>query len=284
MFKAIDHAFGYERVISRTHEIFQKCFSYYVDSPLKITPGKDNLPFCWQGQYGGIEGLRQKGWSIVGAQLLRYIAVETGLTYSILLQGDNQVITLKFLRELGPDDPKYKLETRRLLRKACGLLDRLCHASKEIGFITKREETWISSRLLMYGKFPVLDGAGEGVISKRVSRLYATSNDVTPTLTGMMSTLSILGLTMAQLSNSLVLPLSITYWYNMTHVQQHMNYSPVHGRSLYRLLFQSTFHTMESRSFRWSPSTNTGHKDLLFDLITRDTILGGVGGISPIRF
>ncbi|DAZ87783.1 TPA_asm: hypothetical protein [Metorhabdovirus 2] len=284
VFRVLDKAFGFTNVISRTHKIFESCFYYYSETPNRITTSKDNIPWCWQGQLGGIEGLRQKGWSVIGALLLRLVSSELRINYEILLQGDNQVVILKFHKECTPDMTGYTREKMRLLHKAQDVLRALCDYSQQLGLITKREETWISSRLMMYGKFPILDGASQGIISKRVSRLYAMSNDVSPTLSNMMSTVVTLGLTMAQVSNTITLPMAVCYWYLSKLVHMHMEYSPIHGLGLSSLILHSVKTGPPTGTGIWSPQTRASDQALLFDLLTRDSILGGLGGVSPIRF
>lgn len=48
----------------------------------------------WQGQPGGCEGLRQKGWTSVIVSALAANQYETGLHSHIIGQGDNQVIVV----------------------------------------------------------------------------------------------------------------------------------------------------------------------------------------------
>lgn len=45
---------------------------------------------CWNGQKGGLEGLRQKGWSVLN--LLERAGRQRNTEIKILAQGDNQVI------------------------------------------------------------------------------------------------------------------------------------------------------------------------------------------------
>jgi hypothetical protein len=50
----------------------------------------------WDNHLGGIEGLRQKGWTIFTICLLKYIAESHEVECEIMGQGDNQVLILTY--------------------------------------------------------------------------------------------------------------------------------------------------------------------------------------------
>lgn len=71
LFRVMGQFFGLENLFTRTHEFFEKSLIYYKDRPdlMMINENRKvvNKPgefVCWQGQLGGLEGLRQKGWSV----------------------------------------------------------------------------------------------------------------------------------------------------------------------------------------------------------------------------
>lgn len=50
------------------------------------------FPVCWEGELGGLKGLRQKGWSIVNLLVLLWEAKTRNTLVKTLAQGDNQII------------------------------------------------------------------------------------------------------------------------------------------------------------------------------------------------
>lgn len=72
VFKVIGQFFGLPMLFARTHEFFEKSLVYYRDRPdlMKVVnntvENRDPTKIvCWNGQAGGLVGLRQKGWSVL---------------------------------------------------------------------------------------------------------------------------------------------------------------------------------------------------------------------------
>lgn len=53
---------------------------------------RGNFPVCWDGQLGGLECLRQKGWSVVNLLVLMREAKTRNTLVCTFDQGDNQVV------------------------------------------------------------------------------------------------------------------------------------------------------------------------------------------------
>lgn len=77
VFRVMGQFLGLPNLFTRTHEFFKKSLVYYKDRPdlMRVESGKvinatENI-VCWEGQAGGLEGLRQKGWSVVN-----YLGIE----------------------------------------------------------------------------------------------------------------------------------------------------------------------------------------------------------------
>ena len=98
IFKVMGEFLGYHKLIYRTREFFEQCLVYYNErSDLMNTDGKTvwcNSPatVVWEGQFAGIDGLRQKGWSILNLLVIQREAKIRNTTVHTLAQGDNQVI------------------------------------------------------------------------------------------------------------------------------------------------------------------------------------------------
>ncbi|KAI0981280.1 hypothetical protein GJ496_001968 [Pomphorhynchus laevis] len=75
----MDNLFRFEKLISRTHEVFTNSLIYTSD--------KEYLP-QWES---GFEGLRQRGWTIVTVATIRLVSKETKIPIKIMGQGDNPI-------------------------------------------------------------------------------------------------------------------------------------------------------------------------------------------------
>ncbi|MFZ6846590.1 hypothetical protein, partial [Undibacterium sp. RuTC16W] len=137
----------------RSYEMFSESQLYlangYVLPEIDETKNrlKDGLT-VWSDHKGGIEGLRQKGWTIFTIVALKYVASVNGISCNLMGQGDNQVMILNYKKNTT-DPPRIKhQEFLRTLDQFLSL----------IGPPLKPEETWTSSNFFAYGKFPVLKG------------------------------------------------------------------------------------------------------------------------------
>ena len=84
LFSDFDYLFGLTNVFSRSHELFNPCQFYLADGSItpQFEPGTTvmiEVPGIWKEHLGGIEGLRQKGWTIFTVILLRFIADLLGM-------------------------------------------------------------------------------------------------------------------------------------------------------------------------------------------------------------
>ncbi|WPV62726.1 MAG: RNA-dependent RNA polymerase [Jingmen bat rhabdovirus 1] len=284
IFQQVDKAFGWTKVISQTHQIFKNSFIYFVDRLDKIDPGfNTQLPYCWSGQSGGLEGLRQKMWTVVGALMLRRVGLRHNQDFDLMMQGDNQIVIAKYHLYSDPGTPDRLLEKQQLASKGKSILRTISEYSDKLGLITKLEETWISSSILIYGKYPIVRGESAGMFLKLISRLFSTSNDATPSLTNVLSSAVTVGLTAAQRFKCVTAPMITTYWYMCNIIWQYMRYNPVLQRGMIEVVNQVT--GSKRAAFKsWNPCTNPTHQLFLLDLLFRDSILGGSGGTTPLRF
>nr|DAZ87800.1 TPA_asm: hypothetical protein [Triaenorhabdovirus 1] len=276
VFQVIDKSFGWSNVVSRTHKFFSRSFVGYADR-LDCIPSdlSENHPWCWKNHLGGLEGLRQKGWSVVGALLLRAASRKTGVNFRVLLQGDNQIVIISRPCKYIDGSPEWVKEATMCMSSATKLLDTIAKLSSKIGLITKKEETWASASLLLYGKAPVIGGTMMGATIKRASRMFSTSGDMTPGLTNSLSSSVTTCLSIAQQMSQVLLPIVFGYWFNRRTALSQIAYSYIAGGSLL-----SSF-KIDARDHQiLSKRLNL----LIFDILTRDSSLGGIGGTSPIRF
>ncbi len=102
IFKVMSQFLGFKTLISRTHEFFEQSLVYYKERPdLMRVVGEGlecttNARVAWNGQDGGFEGLRQKGWSVCDSLKLERAARHRNVEIDILTQGDNQIVFTRF--------------------------------------------------------------------------------------------------------------------------------------------------------------------------------------------
>nr|AVM87284.1 L protein [Beihai dimarhabodovirus 1] len=269
IFQVIDKALGFSNLITRTHEIFQNCLVYHANSPhlFRINESYEGentsqARVCWNGQDGGFEGLRQKGWSVISLLMILDCAAKTHTKVEVLAQGDNQIIC-----------PSYKVVTGRIgdvrsnnlfsiKRSATQLIKSISQGAKKLGLLIKGSETWASSNFLVYGKNLLFNRKMLPVESKRLSRASCLNNDQLPTLKNNLSTVATTCLTIAQQSPT---------------VSPSMFAFVILGREIIE------------DTFVYSPILNSSIDENLTDmsmslLLFLDGGLGGLGGCSLNRF
>lgn len=111
--------------------------------------------------------MAQKLWTIQSILIILSTADQLGIAVSVMGQGDNLVIVLKWKRTQHPN----KLQLREQF------LTVLSNNFHRMGMELKDEETWVSSRLLEYGKVRWLNGAPVQQGAKRARRIIPDEND-----------------------------------------------------------------------------------------------------------
>ncbi|UHR49895.1 MAG: RNA-dependent RNA polymerase [Hangzhou rhabdovirus 1] len=181
IFKCFDNLFGFSNLYQRTHEMFNDSHIYLLNGSYMPTLSGGSLKTdigCWTGHLGGIEGLRQKGWTLWTVSLLLYISEDISVRLSIMGQGDNQV-----LREIYPesfDEPRMMTEHFKLIKSLNDFL-------LKVGPPLKLEETWTSRFLFVYGKYTIYKSVSLPMSLKRIARIFRLSNEDYPTLESTIS-------------------------------------------------------------------------------------------------
>ncbi|UAU42858.1 polymerase [Sandjimba virus] len=216
VFRVMGQFMGYPKLFERTHEFFQKSLIYYAGdkSLLTISEGKvvnsTSLRACWDGQAGGLEGLRQKGWSLLNIILLERIARKRNTKIKLLAQGDNQVVCTSFKLTSIRDDQRAK-HIKEVLEQNRKIMEDIKIGTAGLGLIINQEETMVSTEYLNYGKVPVYRGNICGLKMKRWARVNCFSNDNLPNLSNVISTVSSTALSVSHFSMSFIDPM---YNYN----------------------------------------------------------------------
>nr|UDL13988.1 MAG: RNA dependent RNA polymerase [Xiangshan rhabdo-like virus 2] len=223
IFSDFDNLFGLTNCFRRSHELFHPAFLYLADGSVshELNEGKTDLKlsdYVWDDHLGGIEGLRQKGWTIFTVVILKYIVESMGLDFELMGQGDNQVLIIKF----------YNMSKNLIQEKSDLLLGKLQHFLSLIGPPLKLEETWSSSGFFTYGKFAVFKGTPLSMSLKKVCRTMRLTNEG---LQNLESTLSSISANAAAASSSdldPVIPFIIGKFETLAAIVLHL-YRPFYG-------------------------------------------------------
>lgn len=276
VFEVIGKFFGYPKLFSRTHEFFQKAVIYYRDRPdlMKVENGvllnvDPNQMVVWNGQKGGLEGLRQKGWSVVNLLVIERESGIRNTEVKILAQGDNQVICTFYKIDPHRSDEELKGHLTRMHRNNAAIIARIREATFSIGLLINNDETLQSADMLIYGKNIMYRGNMTVLEEKRYSRITCMTNDQLPSMSSIMSTVSTNCLTVAHYSKSCI---NSIYNYNWL------------GNFALNLL---EWHNPALRS---SPDQIISNKEVMQGvkfralIIYLDPSLGGISGMSLTRF
>nr|WGF21061.1 L [Spodoptera frugiperda rhabdovirus] [Spodoptera frugiperda rhabdovirus] len=183
-YHTIDTMFGLENCFTRTHEMFYNSFLYLIDGsylPTIVDDGFKTDIGCWRHHLGGIEGLRQKGWTLWTVMLIRLVAEKYIFNMSIMGQGDNQMLLLTF---------DSNIPEEYALSQVNDFLQSLKDKLSLIGPPLKLEETWISKDFYLYGKYPIKGGVSLTTSWKKSCRMFRCCNEDYPTIESSLSSLA----------------------------------------------------------------------------------------------
>lgn len=171
MFQDFDHLFGFENVYARTHEMFSGqiylAMNHYLPVVNKTEQKLWDSEIVWSDHLGGIEGLRQKGWTIFTTVILKMVSELTGVECTTMGQGDNQVFLCKY---------RVK-EDQSVADQHAHFLKTLDKILEQIGPPLKPLETWSSSNFFIYGKYPLWKGVPLSMSLKKICRCMRLTND-----------------------------------------------------------------------------------------------------------
>lgn len=278
VFKVMGQFLGYPNLMTRTHEIFEKSWIYYnnrgdlmgIDAYGNLV-NTTKVRVCWQGQQGGLEGLRQKGWSVNNLLVIQRESNSVNTRVKVLAQGDNQVICTQYkLRPHRTLDDQIR-NIRDIINNNQILLDRVTQGTSKLGLIINQDETVQSADFLVYGKTCVFRGNIRNLETKRWSRVTCVTNDQLPTLANTLSSVSSNALTVAHYS---LTPTSAIY---------HYNFIGHFARLIVEIHNPAIRASVYSYTPQWTKSSFSSLGYLVSSLYL-DPSLGGTSGISLSRF
>ncbi|WAD86935.1 polymerase [Tupavirus incomtus] len=275
VFRVMGEFLGYPNLIARTHEFFRESLVYFINRPDLMVVAGDTLEnatpqrVCWNGQDGGLEGLRQKGWSILNLLLILRLGKLRNTEIKVLAQGDNQVLNMHYKLPTHRTEEELDDCIGEIVRNNNYIMGEVDRWTLRLGLVINKNETMQSADFLIYGKVPIFRGNVTIPESKRWSRVNCVTNDQLPTFANVISTVSSTALTVSHFSNSFVDPIeSYNYLGNLARVLVEL-FNPILGVPM------ATHCEFKEK---------LGGFGYLVSSLYLDPSLGGICGMSLTRF
>ncbi|DBA36983.1 TPA_asm: L [Chrysanthemum alphacytorhabdovirus 1] len=237
VFLCLGQLFGLPELYNQTYEIFSRSIIYLADGTYVPSVKGGNLvvdePYVFEGHKGGMEGLRQKGWTIFTVCCLNMVCERYNCTYKIMGMGDNQVLQITLFTykvdSRGAATEQGCTEMRNTLR---ALFEALIYTFRQIGLPLKPLETWMSEDLYLYGKYPLLRGVPLSMDLKKIMRMFHNSNDDIMTVENGMGTVYGNAASAVQLTSCSLVPYIIGMYMASYCSSCFLEYHPLLGTSL----------------------------------------------------
>lgn len=133
-------------------------------------------PLVYRTWLGGVEGIWQKLWSLCTYAMICTALHRRGLSYILIGQGDNQILSI-----VAPRDDSKSL-ARQYMELNEDITRRLEQACAAVGQELKPEECLQSRSVITYSKEVWVRGVMRPLTLKYFSRVGARTNDEVPTL------------------------------------------------------------------------------------------------------
>ncbi|AJR28409.1 polymerase [Chaco virus] len=196
IFRVMGQFLGMPNLIERTHEVFNKSFIYFVNRPdlMSVKEGQivnnSSNKVCWQGQLGGLEGLRQKGWTISSMLMLNRLPRRRNTMIRTLAQGDNQIVITTYRPRQWSCDEEKLIIFQEIKANNDEIMKEVANGAVKMGLEIKKEECMQSTGFLNYGKVLIIKGVIYPITSKRIARVSSINNDQVPTMANILGTVS----------------------------------------------------------------------------------------------
>ncbi|AJR28373.1 polymerase [Iriri virus] len=277
IFRVMDQFLGYNNLISRTHEVFQRSWIYYAGRSdvlerrgNKIVDNTGKNCFFWEGQAGGLEGLRQKGWTTVSFLVVERESRKRNTLVKVLAQGDNQIVTTHFKTRKCRTEGELSECLMEIRRNNDILMKAIVDGTNKLGLIINDDETVKSTDFLIYGKVPIIRSQMKGLSIKRWSRVNCVTNDQLPSLGSVLSSATTNALTTAHFSPSPLNSVKNHLFFCNLGLNLIKQFNPALGRGM----------DDKSESYKNSFENNLGRAILIY----LDPSLGGRCGTNLGRF
>lgn len=270
VFRVMGQFLGYPNLTNLTYYYNNRTDLMAVEDGEIVNKDPDRM-VCWRGQKGGLEGLRQKGWSIVNLLVIRREGKVENTKISILAQGDNQVICTQYKLQKVRTEMELAVCINGIVQNNNSIMNNIEMGTRRLGLIINQNETMKSADYLNYGKIPIYRGKLKGLDTKRWSRVACVSNDQLPTMSNILSTVSSNALSVGYFSESIVEPIAhYNFIGNLV-----LGLIEVHNPAL-KGKVSNILSEEEQRLSR--------HPNYKMLMLYLDPSLGGISGMSLTRF
>nr|QGN65772.1 putative L protein [Cytorhabdovirus fragariae] len=238
VFTAVGELFGLPELYNMTYDLFSKCYYYLADGSYVPAVSEDKEliveePLSFENHRGGMEGLRQKGWTLYTVCGLEVILSKYDCEYKIMGMGDNQVLQItvytKFTDHTGKASEAGVRQMAVTLQK---IFSDLVESFTASGLPLKPLETWMSEDLYLYGKVPIWKGVPLTMDLKKLMRTFAMSNEGIMTLENSLSTVSSNALAATQASPCIWPAYVIYVMMTSLCIEDYLDYHPILGRGM----------------------------------------------------
>lgn len=183
--RVVDTIFGAPGAFSRGHQIFEAStivVRIADDTPPGITPGSrpsdwPESEYVWRGHKGGFEGIIQGQWTAcTQAEIKLVLSTEPIEGYSLLGQGDNQILAVNYNRDSNLSPQAQALEVAGRITR------RLETRFKLLNQIVKPEECLVSRSTVTYSKIVWCDGVQIPTTLKHASTVAPVGTSYIPSI------------------------------------------------------------------------------------------------------
>ncbi|AJG39191.1 RNA-dependent RNA polymerase [Wuhan Insect virus 6] len=240
VFTSLGDLFGLSELYNMTYDIFEGSYYYLADGTyIPKVDSSGNLevtePYSFTGHKGGMEGLRQKGWTLYTVCCLEVILSKYNCTYKIMGMGDNQVLQITLYTNKIDLRGSPTVEGLSDMKTTLGLIfDDLINSFTLSGLPLKPLETWLSEDLYLYGKTPLWKGVPLSMDMKKLMRTFPWSNADVMTLENALGTISGNASSATQSTSCVWLPYLIGLIMSSLCITDFLSYHPLIGSSLSR--------------------------------------------------
>jgi hypothetical protein len=190
----LDQWFDLPGLYAGAHDLLEQTWMYIMDGYTELfNSDQTKIPSAWMHHHlGGIEGLRQKLWTILTVGLLESVMCKETYKYEIIGQGDNQNILVE--RTIH-EQALHNLNSRKAVRAEFFasqpyLIDEISKAGAKCGIPIKQAETFSSGIFFNYGKEIAVEGVFYNFVTKPILRSGFTTGDALPSFTSYIGALT----------------------------------------------------------------------------------------------
>ncbi|DBA36590.1 TPA_asm: L [Begonia betacytorhabdovirus 1] len=287
VFKMLGDIYGLPSLFNKTYQIFETCIMYLADGSFlphinEFLDLVENQIFAYTGHKGGLEGLRQKGWTIFTVVLIAYICDKLKIKYQLMGQGDNQLIILYLFSESERRQGYRSLETIEEYRALLNIFMReFVETFELVGLPIKKSETWVSQNLFLYGKVPLFRGVTLANSYKRLARIFPFSNEDLMTVDNAMSAISANAITASGCDLTPYPSFVLAKWQQIKCCHMFLRYHPLKGsESLDFSKVPKFFLNQLGIRQTFTVKSPISKDDLVLSMVESFKTLGGTNGIS----